>query len=287
AQTGYWRSLSTSCSRRRAHGEVGSVFGSKAPTLPPNISAEPRVAPQAAVLPVFFSISAFISVTDICHHRVGRKARAFARPQRRFAMAKRPTKAPLQPTAPADAPAPRKAGRPTSAKPRAKRAAAPPEQPQPAPAPEPTPQDEAPASMPDFMAFSAEQRQQLETLSLNLAKAAMMAQTAVAEAALSQADRPAALSPDPFNVAPAMSSVMTSLAGRPEKLFQAQADLFGRYMELWSTTTRRAMGETVDSPAPFDKRFRDPAWSENPMFDMMRQSYLATSDWMNSLVSSV
>ncbi|KAK0340602.1 hypothetical protein LTR94_029855, partial [Friedmanniomyces endolithicus] len=133
----------------------------------------------------------------------------------------------------------------------------------------------------------AEQRQQLETLSLNLAKAAMMAQTAVAEAALSQADRPAALSPDPFNVAPAMSSVMTGLAARPEKLFQAQADLFGRYMELWSTTTRRAMGETVDSPAPSDKRFRDPAWSENPMFDMMRQSYLATSDWMNSLVSSV
>ena len=120
-------------------------------------------------------------------------------------MAKRPTKAPPQPTAPAEAPAPRKAGRPTSAKPRAKKAAAPPEQPQPAPAPEPTPQDEAPASTPDFMAFSAEQRQQLETLSLNLAKAAMMAQTAVAEAALSQADRPAALSPDPFNVAPAMS----------------------------------------------------------------------------------
>nr|WP_313632910.1 class I poly(R)-hydroxyalkanoic acid synthase [Brevundimonas naejangsanensis] len=202
-------------------------------------------------------------------------------------MAKRPTKAPPQPTAPAEAPAPRKAGRPTSAKPRAKKAAAPPEQPQPAPAPEPTPQDEAPASTPDFMAFSAEQRLQLETLSLNLAKAAMVAQTAVAEAALSQADRPAALSPDPFNVAPAMSSVMTSLAARPEKLFQAQADLFGRYMELWSTTTRRAMGETVDSPAPFDKRFRDPAWSENPMFDMMRQSYLATSDWMNSLVSSV
>ena len=156
-------------------------------------------------------------------------------------MAKRPTKAPLQQTAPAEAPAPRKAGRPTSAKPRAKKAAAPPEQPQPAPAPEPTPQHEAPSSAPDIMAFSAEQRQQLETLSLNLAKAAMMAQTAVAEAALSQADRPAALSPDPFNVAPAMSSVMTSLAARPEKLFQAQADLFGRYMELWSTTTRRAM----------------------------------------------
>jgi polyhydroxyalkanoate synthase len=205
-------------------------------------------------------------------------------------MAKRPTKTPsATPDAPA---APRKSGRPTSAKPRAAKKPAPvegmkaaaPEKPA---AEAPAPPPETPNAAPDFMAFSAEQRQQLETLSLNLAKAAMMAQTAVAEAALSQADRPAALSPDPFNVAPAMSSVMTSLAARPEKLFQAQADLFGRYMELWSTTTRRAMGETVDSPAPSDKRFRDPAWSENPMFDMMRQSYLATSDWMNSLVSSV
>ena len=107
-------------------------------------------------------------------------------------MAKRPTKAPPQKTTPADAPAPRKAGRPTSAKPRVKKAA-PAEKPQPASAAEPAATAEAPSSAPDFMAFSAEQRQQLETLSLNLAKAAMMAQTAVAEAALSQADPPAAL----------------------------------------------------------------------------------------------
>ena len=130
----------------------------------------------------------------------------------------------------------------------------------------------------------------LETLSLNLAKAAMTAQSAIAEAALSQADRPAALSPDPFNVGPAMNSVMTSLAARPDKLFAAQADLFNRYMDLWASSTRRAAGEgpaAQDAKLAKDKRFKDPAWSENPMFDMMRQSYLATSDWMNGLVSSV
>ena len=199
-------------------------------------------------------------------------------------MAKRPTKAPPAPL-PAAA-APRKSGRPTSAKPRAKKAAPPPEAAPESPvasAPPPQPQPEAA----DPFAFGADQRHLLETLSLNLAKAAMTAQSAIAEAALSQADRPAALSPDPFNVAPAMTSVMTSLAARPEKLFQAQADLFGRYMDLWSSTARRAMGEEV-APAPStDKRFRDPAWSENPVFDVMRQSYLVTSDWMNGLVSSV
>lgn len=129
----------------------------------------------------------------------------------------------------------------------------------------------------------AEQAQMIETLSMNLAKAAMLAQSAIAEAALNQADRPAALSADPFNVAPAMTSVMTGLAARPEKLFQAQADLFNRYMGLWSSAATLA----DIPPAPADKRFKDPAWSENPMFDMMRRSYLLTSDWMNNLVAGV
>lgn len=198
-------------------------------------------------------------------------------------MAKRPT----PPPADAAPRAPRKPGRPTSAKPprpRAAKAAPPPEQA--APQPEPTPE---PAARPaDAFAFPGEeQRQMLETLSMNLAKAAMTAQAAIAEAALSQADRPAALSPDPFNVGPAMNSVMTSLASRPDKLFAAQADLFNRYMDLWASTTRRAAGEETAAAPSKDKRFKDPAWSENPAFDVMRQSYLVTADWMNGLVSSV
>ena len=192
-------------------------------------------------------------------------------------MAKRPT----QPTVDAPPRAPRKSGRPTSVKPPRPRAA--PAKPAPESAP-PPPQAEAPA--PDALP-GTDPRQMLETLSMNLAKAAMTAQSAIAEAALAQADRPAALSPDPFNVGPAMNSIMTSLASRPDKLFAAQADLFNRYMDLWATTTRRAAGEDQPAAPSKDKRFKDPAWSENPAFDVMRQSYLVTSDWMNGLVSSV
>jgi polyhydroxyalkanoate synthase len=207
-------------------------------------------------------------------------------------MAKQPTKVP--PADKAEAPKPRKAGRPTSAKSRPTKTVteAKPE-PKPKAAPKPQPEEQpqarpqAEAEQASGFEFGPDQRQMIETLSLNLAKAAMTAQSAIAEAALSQADRPAALSPDPFNIAPTMTTVMTSLAARPEKLFQAQADLFSRYMDLWSTSTRRAMGEDVPSPASSDKRFKDPAWSENPLFDMMRQSYLVTSNWMNTLVSSV
>jgi polyhydroxyalkanoate synthase len=192
-------------------------------------------------------------------------------------MAKRPT----QPTVDAPPRAPRKSGRPTSVKPPRPRAA----RVNPAPESAPPP-PEAAAPAPDAFP-GTDPRQMLETLSMNLAKAAMTAQSAIAEAALAQADRPAALSPDPFNVGPAMNSVMTSLASRPDKLFAAQADLFNRYMDLWASTTRRAAGEDQPAAPSKDKRFKDPAWSENPAFDVMRQSYLVTSDWMNGLVSSV
>lgn len=145
------------------------------------------------------------------------------------------------------------------------------------------------SSLPKLDAFlSPEQMQMMETLSANLARAAVAAQGAIAEAALRQADRPAALSSDPFHVGPAFNEVMTSLAGQPDRLLRAQADLFGRYMDLWQSAARKMTGEPtqpVVAPAQGDKRFSDPDWAANPMFDMMKQSYLLSSNWLNELVS--
>jgi polyhydroxyalkanoate synthase len=109
-------------------------------------------------------------------------------------------------------------------------------------------------------------------------------------AALRSADRPAALSPDPFHVAPALTEVMGRLAAQPDRLMRAQADLFTRYMELWRTSAQRASGAQVEDavrPPKGDKRFADPSWSANPVFDMMKQSYLLTSGWLNELVGEV
>jgi polyhydroxyalkanoate synthase len=136
--------------------------------------------------------------------------------------------------------------------------------------------------------LTADQRAQMEKLSVNLARAALTAQGAIAEMALRQAERPAALSPDPFQVAPALKDVMGRLAGQPDKLMRAQANLFSRYLELWQSTARRAYEgkvEPVATPAKGDKRFADPEWSENPLFDVIKQSYLVTSDWLNGLVA--
>jgi len=138
--------------------------------------------------------------------------------------------------------------------------------------------------------LTAEQRAVIEKLSGNLARAALTAQGAIAEMALRQADRPAALSPDPFHVGAALSEVMGRLAAEPDRLMRAQADLFSKYLELWQSTARRMSGENpepVASPARGDKRFTDPEWAENPVFDVIKQSYLVTSNWMNGLVAEV
>ena len=198
-------------------------------------------------------------------------------------MAKRPTDSTTPPKSAGKATparAPRKSGRPTSAKGPAKPRAA-------KVKPEAAPKVEAEAkAAPSAAGTPDEALPDLEALSMNLARAAMMAQAAMAESAISQAGRPASLNPDPFNVGPAMASVMSGLAARPDKLFQAQADLFSRYMDLWSSTASQTQGVPVAEPRP-DKRFKDPAWSENPTFDIMRRSYQLSADWMNELVSSV
>jgi polyhydroxyalkanoate synthase len=139
-----------------------------------------------------------------------------------------------------------------------------------------------------FSILSAEQRQALETLSLNLAKASLTAQGALA-GVLRQPGQAAPIA-DPFHVAPALTEVMSKLAMNPEKVMRAQADLFDRYMELWRRTAGRMNGEAAEpltTPAKTDKRFNDPDWAANPMFDVMKQSYLLTSNWLNELISGV
>jgi polyhydroxyalkanoate synthase len=155
-------------------------------------------------------------------------------------------------------------------------------------APPETPKASSPGPSPSGV-LEAAQRQAIEALSLNLARASLTAQGAITEAMLKQSGA-APASADPFHVGPALTEVMGKLALKPERIMRAQADLFESYMDLWKQSARRASGEAVEpvaAPAKGDKRFNDPDWSANPMFDMMKQSYLLTSNWLNGLVAEV
>jgi len=73
----------------------------------------------------------------------------------------------------------------------------------------------------------------------------------------------------------------------PGSFLQAQGDLLGSQFHLWTTATRRALGEDVEpvvTPGKSDRRFRDADWQENPFFDTLKQTYLLTTDWAQKLV---
>jgi polyhydroxyalkanoate synthase len=188
---------------------------------------------------------------------------------------------------------PRKVDRPAGvAQAAPRRPGGPPKPEEPASAAAASPPPPPPASDPvaaSLEQLSGEQRAAIEALSFNLARAAMTAQSAIAEAALKQAERAGPVSMDPLHVGGAWGEVMTRLATQPERLMRAQADLYGRYLDLWRSAALTATGETpapVATPARGDKRFNDPEWS-SPVFDLVKQSYLITSDWLNDLVSGV
>ena len=73
----------------------------------------------------------------------------------------------------------------------------------------------------------------------------------------------------------------------PAKLVEAQAALFGAYMQLVTNTAQRAMGGQalpVAEPEAGDNRFNDPEWSRNPYFDFWKQFYLITMRWLEDLL---
>ena len=92
-----------------------------------------------------------------------------------------------------------------------------------------------------------EQLASMQELSANLARAAMIAQGAIAEAALRRAEQPMSGMPsDPFRMGSAITGMMGRMASQPEKVLKAQADLFSGYMSLWQSTARRMGGEAAE-----------------------------------------
>lgn len=73
----------------------------------------------------------------------------------------------------------------------------------------------------------------------------------------------------------------------PARMVVAQATLSTQIIDLWAETMRRIGDGAAPEPEPAkssDKRFAAPEWREFPAFDFLRQAYLRTTDWANTLV---
>ncbi len=95
---------------------------------------------------------------------------------------------------------------------------------------------------------------------------------------------------DPASIGEAFVEATTHLLSDPQKLAEAQLQLWQDSLKLWQSTAQRMMGaaaEPVAAPERGDRRFKDKAWDEEVAFDYVKQSYLLTSRWVRSLVSDV
>ena len=89
------------------------------------------------------------------------------------------------------------------------------------------------------------------------------------------------------DVVKTLGQVAETIASDPQRLVMAQTSLTKGFLELWANNLKKMQGEAVEpleKPDPSDKRFRDPEWSENPVFDFVKQAYLLTTRWADNLV---
>ncbi len=126
-----------------------------------------------------------------------------------------------------------------------------------------------------------------EELAKILAEIADRSRSLVEDFVSRQADNREATAVDPVPMGQAFLELTTRMMSNPAGVMQAQFDLWQDYMRLWQSTTQRMMGqpsEPVASPDRSDRRFRDPAWQDNALFDFIKQSYLLSSRCLMGMV---
>ncbi|MGH6918993.1 MAG: class I poly(R)-hydroxyalkanoic acid synthase, partial [Geminicoccaceae bacterium] len=97
-----------------------------------------------------------------------------------------------------------------------------------------------------------------------------------------------ASTPDPLNLGSTVLELTARIMTNPAVVAQAQLSLWQSYLQLWQATSRQLLGQDVPpviQPERGDRRFRDPAWADNAVFDFIKQSYLLTSRWLVETVN--
>jgi polyhydroxyalkanoate synthase len=82
--------------------------------------------------------------------------------------------------------------------------------------------------------------------------------------------------------------LMTRMMTDPVVVAIAQIDLFYNTLGIWHKTAERMlMLHARDADAPKDKRFKHPEWSENAVFNFVKDSYLVAAESILSAIRDV
>lgn len=95
---------------------------------------------------------------------------------------------------------------------------------------------------------------------------------------------------DPVQIGTMFMEASMKMMSDPARFAAAQTELMQGYADLWQATARRMSGEDVEpvvEPARGDRRFKDNAWTDEAVFDHIKQSYLLASNWLTNQVRNV
>ncbi len=85
-------------------------------------------------------------------------------------------------------------------------------------------------------------------------------------------------------------NISSKMLENPEELIRQQAEMGSEYLKIWGNVVSRSMGE--ETPSLYqadkrDKRFKDPTWNDNYVFDFLKQSYLMASQHLRGYVQEL
>ena len=91
---------------------------------------------------------------------------------------------------------------------------------------------------------------------------------------------------DPIGLGQAYWKFWRGVMNNPGKLMARNIQLASDQLKLIAYAAQKAGGQDVEAivaPAPGDRRFSDPSWSEKLVFDLFKQSYLLSSKYLMNL----
>jgi polyhydroxyalkanoate synthase len=100
--------------------------------------------------------------------------------------------------------------------------------------------------------------------------------------------------PDPLNTWPTFAELYRTMWDNPKQVADKTIEFWAAQTQLWQNSMLKWLGAKdakaeLDLPQMMkpDKRFAHKEWSENALFDYLKQSYLLTSGWLQDTVNSV
>lgn len=100
--------------------------------------------------------------------------------------------------------------------------------------------------------------------------------------------------PDPLNTWPTFAELYRTIWDNPRQVADMTINYWSAQNALWQNSMLKWLGakeSAQEIEAPYmlkpDKRFGHREWSENAVFDYLKQSYLLTSGWIQDTVNNV